>query len=81
MRITVKPPKGKTFRHVARVMPVDVHVGPPFDYALDGEDTVNWEEVAELIADFAVHGVAGPLGNGACECGKSEIHHGTKHFA
>lgn len=81
MRITVKPPEGKTFRHVPRVMPVDVNAGPAFDSALDGEETVDWQALEELIEDFLVHCVAGPLGNGDCEVGRSEITHGTKHFA
>jgi len=76
----VKPPKGETFRHVGRVMPLD-GPSPAFDSALDGEETVDWQALEELIEDFLVHCVAGPLGNGDCEVGRSEISHGTKHFA
>jgi hypothetical protein len=62
-------------------MPVDVNAGPTYDPSLDGEDTVDWQALEELIEDFLVHGIAGPLGNGDCEVGRSEINHGTKHFA
>jgi hypothetical protein len=76
--LTAEP--DETFRPASGVMPVD-GPSPAFDAALDGEETVDWEALAEMIEDFLVHGIAGPLGNGDCEVSRSEISHGTKHFA
>ena len=69
----------ETFRHCPPAMPADGPY-PAWDDSFAGEDTVDWEQMKELIADFPVHSITGPLGNGDCECGKSETTYGNRFF-
>tara|TARA_B100001245_G_scaffold51999_1_gene34696 strand:+ start:758 stop:1000 length:243 start_codon:yes stop_codon:yes gene_type:complete len=70
----------ETFRHCPPAMPADGPY-PAWEKGIAGEDTVDWEEMRELIADFPVYAITGPLGgSGDCECGKSEMTHGNRFF-
>ena len=70
----------EVFGDVPNTAPADFPSPQSFDASLDGEETVDWEALAELIEDFLVYAVVGPLGNCNCEVGRSEISHGTKFF-
>jgi hypothetical protein len=75
----MKPPEGETFQSPSRVMPID-GPHPKFECYMDEVEKVDYLEVEALIADYPVHGITGPLGNGACEIGRKETRHGTKDF-
>ena len=75
----MKPPKGESFRPPSRVMPID-GPHPKYESYMDDVEKIDYLEIEALIADYPVHCIAGPLGNGACECGRKETHHGTKDF-
>ena len=70
----------EVFGDVPDTAPAGLPSPQSFDASLDGEETVDWGALAELIEDFLVYGVVGPLGNCNCEVGRSEISHGTKFF-
>ena len=69
----------ETFRHCPPPMPAD---GPhtKYDSYMDDVEKIDYLEMEALIADFLVHAITGPLGNGDCECGKSETTHGNRFF-
>jgi hypothetical protein len=75
----MKPPKGKTFRPPSTVMPLD-GPHPQYESYIDDVEKIDYLEVEALIADYPVHSIAGPLGNGACESDRKAIHYGTKEF-
>jgi hypothetical protein len=75
----MKPPEDETFQPPSTVMPID---GPlqKYDNYMDDVEKIDHLEVKALIADYPIYGIAGPLGNGACECDRKAIHYGTKEF-
>ena len=75
----MKPPKDETFQPLSGVMPLD-GPHPNYESYMDDVEKIDHLEVEALIADYPVYGIAGPLGNGACECNRKAIHYGTKEF-